>query len=70
MSRIGPQTTPLEPAYAQPRAVITPGIDLTLDFTAQVEQLAAPVSSVVVSLTVMCPARFLAVFSGYFFSKS
>src|SRR5512139_234900 len=45
---------------------MTPGIDLTLDFTVQVEQLDAPASPAVVSLTVMCPARFFAVFSGYF----
>ena len=34
MSLTGPQTTPLEPAYAQPRGVITPGRDLMLALTA------------------------------------
>ena len=31
MSLIGPQTTPREPAYAQPRMVITPGRDFLLE---------------------------------------
>ena len=55
----GPQTTPLAPAYAQPRTVMTPGRDLTFDFTWQV--LHCPVGS----LAARCLARSFFDFSGY-----
>src|SRR5271169_3972135 len=57
MSLIGPQTTPLEPAYAQPRIVITPGTDLMLDLT--------PQSGLPSSKVLRCLARRLASLSGY-----
>src|SRR5450755_96705 len=57
MSLMGPHTTPFDPAYAQPRIVITPGFDLMFDFTPQ---------SGLPSLNVpKCLARLLAVVSGY-----
>ena len=56
MSLTGPQTTPFAPANAQPRVVITPGTDFTLDLTPQ----SAPFSSI----TLRCFFRLLAAFAG------
>jgi len=58
MSLTGPKTTPLEPAYAQPRWVITPGRDLMLDLTSH--SLSVPPGS----LGLTCLVRNLRSFSG------
>src|SRR5512138_1089948 len=55
MSRIGPHTTPFAPAYAQPRALITPGTVFRFDLTH------APPAG---SLGARCGARFCRPFSG------
>src|SRR5512133_3371660 len=56
MSRIGPHTTPFAPAYAHPRALITPGTVFRFDFT---QALDAPGS-----FGARCGARFVRPFSG------
>src|SRR5512138_189464 len=56
MSRIGPHTTPFAPAYAHPRALITPGTVFRFDFTHALPAVG--------SFGARCGARFFFPFSG------
>src|SRR3990172_1814034 len=57
MSRMAPHTTPLAPAKAQPRALMTPGTVFRFDFTQAVHDDA--------SFGARCGVRFFLAFSGY-----